>query len=138
MQDVYNLGAHMDTSFNIYQHNESVVSIVNTPWQHLKPEIKELAARTRTKSCKNTGREATNLTEIDNVASTVMFQKLDKEKAALLREPMIGSSWFAATLYHSGKVDSPICNLCDMNVEQALDHVVWKCTCFNQQRRGKR
>ena len=62
-------------------------------------------------------------------------KKLEKERAALLREPLTGSTWMGAALYHLGNVESPICKLCNVKVEQTLDHIVWECPCFKTQRR---
>ena len=59
----------IDDSFTIKQWNQPNVDILRTPYQHLRPLIRQAAARNRTIAAEGTRRENEHLKEIDTFAS---------------------------------------------------------------------
>ena len=41
------VGAVMNTNFEMIQHEEAAVKVLEEPWQHLKPMTQEMASRAR-------------------------------------------------------------------------------------------
>ena len=127
LQSVHDVVVALDIDFNIHQHNEAIVSISNIPHRHLKPAIRHIATRARTKASCNQRQEIPNFTEIDSKASNSIFKDLSKQDANVLRILMAGSAWANEALYHCGQTSERECDLCGKNVRHTPGHLILHC-----------
>ena len=128
------VGAAMDNTYNILQHNEAPISIMMIACHHLKQLIRHNATRASTLANSNSRQETANLKDIDTRVSTQIFSTIQTQDANTLRTIMTGSTWANETLYQCGQTQMQVCELCGDGSLKTPEHIIWSCKHYCDQR----
>ena len=102
----------IDCNFVIHQWNQPSISILDAPYQHLRPLLRQAAARNRTKAAEGTRTENVGLSEIDMFATKAEGTKLREEERNRLNIIRTGSTWTNQSTFWTGKTDESLFKLC--------------------------
>ena len=69
LESLLKVGIVMDCEYRLWQQNEVMVDTLQIPHQHVKPIVRDIAKRARTKAAMNSRIQTTNLDEIDQRAT---------------------------------------------------------------------
>ena len=73
----------LEEEYNIKQWGQPDIDILNAPYQHLKPMVRQAATRNRTAAAEDTREEHEDLQEIDTFATKADEKNITKEDVGL-------------------------------------------------------
>ena len=124
------MAVRLDIDMRMHQHNEALVDICDTPYQHMQNIVCQIAARARTKAKQGTKEINMELPEIDIAPSYRSVEKMGEGEAKLMRVVQSGGGWDKAKLTRIGVLESDLCECCEAAVH-TTDHLCWRCPHFN-------
>ena len=113
LESIYLQAASMNEKFVIKQHNQPDISIIETPYQHLRPIVRQMATRNRTRAAEGGREETKDLQEIDAYATNASNKNRSDEDLMILNTVRSGSAWNKVVAYHAGQVEDKMCQLCE-------------------------
>ena len=113
----------MDMKYRIRQWNQPMIDVLKSPYQHLRPLVRQAAARNRTLVAEGTRHENVGLKEIDAFATQADEKRMDQKDLTLLNVIRTGSMWTQSTTSWTGKVDDTLCELCGL-FKETPEHVL--------------
>ena len=123
----------IDDDFVVIVLMEQEVSILDTPYQHLKLILHHMAANARTEAAHMTRTTNRVLDEIDEEA----IKACDKERTEQARQALTiferGAASQTTGLSQLGLNDNAHCDYCGCQ-QSTLEHIIWYCPKFNEVR----
>ena len=132
---LHRAAACMDTNLCIHTHNEPTLDLLNVPWQHTRPALKQLAIRARHAHAATKRTQLNGTTEIDTHTLEAALSSLPQEDEAWMRHIVTLGTY---TNFKQGEIDEEKDGKCDYcgAEEGTLPHLIWKCPFFHLQRIG--
>ena len=124
LESIHMQAAAMDGNYEVRQFNQPGIKVMEVPYQHLTPMIRQMCGRNRTRAAEGTRAETEELHEIDMEASEP--SKMDNEDRIILDITRTGVAWTRTAAYWAGQVDEKRCQLCDAEDERSWRF--WTCS----------
>ena len=102
------------------------VSIKDTPWQQLQPQVQQFAQRTRFQQASAEREYLGGQQEVDDEVLAKTLARRSPQGLQILQYLMTGASWVAENLYRLDRAKSSKCLLCGQE-ETDLSHGLWQC-----------
>ena len=127
-------GLKIDQHFCLWQDHEEPVSLLDTPYQSLQPQLSQMAARARTDAAYS-NRKLWNagLREIDAQA-TKISKHLNAEDTGYVRTATMGGGIGKADIAKINEDIDDQCNYCH-NATSTANHIRWTCPAFDHIRK---
>jgi len=124
-------GMKIDSNFKLWQKNEQPISIMEVPYQSLKPLLTKAAGRARNRAEWHRGassKRARAPLETDRDLSRIA-QTLDEEGKGILRVIQMGGNLAGSEVADFNEDVNKICQYCNA-APSTQDHIRWECSFF--------
>ena len=118
----------------IVKWNQPPIHAIETPFQHLRPSIRQAAARNCTLAAEGGRKETQGLKEINMAATKGECRKMEASDLNLLNIIRTVSTWTKEATFWTGRKEENVCALCGKEVETP-EHMLWKCECLEEARK---
>ena len=123
LESLHLQAAMVDGNYVIHQHNQPRLDVMEMPYQHLAPMVRQLCGRNRTKVAADTRDETQGLYEIDMEATQP--GDINDEDRMILDLVRTGAARTMTAAYWAGQAETKICQLC--NEEEEHSWQFWTC-----------
>ena len=133
LESIHLQGAALDNNLVVKQWNQAPIDIINAPFQHVAPMIREMCMRNRTRNEEGCRKETVGLNEIDRIATQAKTRNMNEEDKMILDITRTGSTWSRTKAYWAGQLDDKLCTLCGEE-DDSPDHF-WCCKALESARK---